>query len=83
MQKVIPEHEQNPVQNGIGKAKRAGDDYQDVIGQTDTAIARYSPPKTATKTIRQQYQKVLKADPYNYEALRGIKQLEKSGDQVL
>jgi len=44
------------------------------------AIARYSPPKTATKTIRKQYQKVLKVDPYNYEALRGIKLLNQSGD---
>ena len=44
------------------------------------AIARYSPPKTATKTARWHYQKVLQVDPYNYEAIRGLERLSKSGD---
>ncbi|OJJ20087.1 hypothetical protein BKI52_16575 [marine bacterium AO1-C] len=44
------------------------------------AIARYSPPKTATNAIRKHYQKVLKVDPYNYEAIYGLKKLDKSGE---
>ena len=44
------------------------------------AMARYSSPKTAPKTIRKYCQKVLKVDPYNYDAQYYLKKLDKTSE---